>query len=189
MFEELINKLDARQQRLLVGGGLAMLVAVLFSYILLPQIKLYRQGLESRGVLEAAARQGQEVSLQLANLSTQVEDLNKQLHGDMANLPDQQLEAFVIGRLQGISWRNNVELLSIEPDTGESVQMFNESLFNVALSGDYRDLYAWLGNINEELGFVVIKEYEMQPVEDVAEDPRLAVNLTIASYRVAGEGS
>ena len=184
MFDELINKLDARQQRLLIGGGLAMMIAVLFSYILLPQIKLYRQGLESKSVLEAAAQQGQEVSLQLANLRGDVEALKRELHGDMANLPEQQLEAFVIGRLQGISWRNNVELLSIEPESGESVEMFNESLFNVALSGDYRDLYAWLGNINEELGFVVIKEYEMRPMEDVAEDPRLSVDLTIASYRV-----
>ena len=184
MFEQLISRLDARQQRLLVGGGLAMLVAALFSYVLLPPIKAYRQGLESKAVLEAAAQHGQEVSLQLENLRADVERLKRQLHGDMANLPEQQLEAFVIGRLQGISWRNNVELLSIEPESGESVEMFNESLFNVALSGDYRDLYAWLGNINEELGFVVIKEYEMQPMEDVAEDPRLSVELTIASYRV-----
>lgn len=186
MLEQMLEKLDPRQQRLLVGGGLAMLVALLFSYVLVPQMKLYTQGLESKSVLEAAARQGQEVSLQLENLRADVEDLKRQLHGDMANLAEQQLEAFVIGRLQGISWRNNVELLSIEPATGEAVQMFNESLFKVALSGDYRDLYAWLGNINEELGFVVIKEYEMQPVEDIPADPRLEVGLTIASYRVAG---
>jgi len=186
MISNPLEKLDPRQQRLLVGGGLALLVAVLFSYVLLPQVKLYRQGLESKGVLEAAARQGQEVSLQLETLRGDVEGLKRQLHGDMANLPEQQLEAFVIGRLQGISWRNNVELLSIEPGTGESVQMFNESLFKVALSGDYRALYTWLGDISEELGFVVIKEYEMRPVEDVAEDPRLTVALTIASYRVAG---
>ncbi len=185
MFHSLLDKLDARQLRLLVSCGFALLIAALFSYVLLPQIKLHKQGLESRSVLEAAARQGQEVSLQLENLRGDVEALNKRLHGDMANLPEQQLEAFVIGRLQGISWRNNVELLSIEPAKGESVQMFNESLFKVTISGDYRDLYAWLGNINEELGFVVIKEYEMRPVEDVAENAQLSVGLTIASYRVA----
>lgn len=184
MLQQLLEKLHPRQLRLLAGGVIASMIALLVSYLLMPQVKLYRQGQETKKALETTAEHGQQVSLQLENLRVDVEDLKRELHGDMANLPEQQLEAFVIGRLQGISWRNNVELLSIEPGSGESVQMFNESLFKVAVSGYYWDLYAWLGEINEELGFVVIKDYEMRPVEDVADNPRLAVGLTIASYRV-----
>jgi len=186
VINDLLNKLDARQRILLAGGSLALLMAGLFSYVLLPQIKVYRQSLESLAVLEGVASQGQAVSEQLERLSMEVNDLDQQLHGDMANLPEKQLESFVIGRLQTISWRNNVELVSIEPSLGETVQAFQESLFRVELGGSYFDLYGWLGEINEELGFVVIKEYEMQPVEDVAEDPNLAVTLTIASYRLMG---
>jgi type II secretory pathway component PulM len=184
MFNELINRLDARQQLLLAGGCLALLVASLFMYVLLPQIKTYRQSLESLEILEGVASQGQAVSQQLARLSAEVSDLDRQLHGDMANLPEEQLESFVIGRLQTISWRNAVELVSIEPSSGETVQAFQESLYRVELAGSYFDLYNWLGEINDELGFVVIKEYEMEPAEDVTIDPNLTVNLTIASYRL-----
>jgi type II secretory pathway component PulM len=183
MLADLPSRLDARQQRLLMGGGLVLSAAVLFSYVLLPPLKAYRSALEAREVLELSASQGQAVSQQLAGLQAEVEAVRRELHGDMANLPEKQLESFVIGRLQGISWRNNVELMSVEPAAGETVQMFSESLFKVTLSGDYFDLYGWLQDINTELGFVVIKEYEMRPLEDVPTNPRLAVNLTIASYR------
>jgi hypothetical protein len=184
MFEAVFNRLDARQQKLAVAGALALLAATLFTYALLPQIKLYRAAHESIAVLEAALEQGQDVGSQLRLLTAEVEGLERQLHGDMANLPEQQLEAFVIGRLQSVSWRNNVELVSIEPRAGEHVHMFSESLFRVALTGRYTDLYAWLVDTNAELGFIVIKEYEMRPLEDVAGDPLLTVGLTIASYRL-----
>ena len=184
MFQQFVDRLDARQLRLLIGGGLLLLIALLFSYILLPQMKAYQKALTSKTMLLNIASQGQAVSLQLQDMAAEVEALKKELHGDMANLPEKQLEAFVIGRLQTISWRNNVELLSIEPQAGETVQVFSESLFKVELAGNYFELFDWLGEINEQLGFVVIKEYQMQPIENVAENPRLTVNLTIASYRV-----
>jgi type II secretory pathway component PulM len=184
MFNELINRLDARQQLLLAGGSLALLVTALFMYVLLPQIKTYQKSLESLEILEGVASQGQAVSEQLAALTIEVASLDRQLHGDMANLPEEQLESFVIGRLQAISWRNAVELVSIEPSSGETVQVFQESLFRVELAGSYFDLYEWLREINDELGFVVIKEYQMEPAENVAINPNLVVNLTIASYRL-----
>ena len=184
MFQELLDKLDLRQQQLLAGGSLLLLAALLFSYVLLPEIKVYRASLGSRTVLEDIAGQGQAVSQQLENLAAEVEALEKQLHGDMANLPEKQLESFVIGRLQAISWRSNVELVSIEPSAGETIDVFQESLFKVEVSGAYFDLFDWLGEISGDLGFVVIKEYAMRPTEDVAKDPNLVVNLTIASYRL-----
>jgi len=185
MFEAIVNRLDARQQKLAAAGAITLLAAALFAYVLTPQIKLYRAAHESIAVLKAEVSQGRSVELQLELLKAEVESLQKQLHGDMANLPEQQLEAFVIGRLQSVSWRDNVELVSIEPRAGEDVHMFSESLFRVALTGRYADLYTWLVDINAELGFIVIKEYEMRPIEDVAGDPLLSVALTIASYRLS----
>ena len=186
MFRELVDKLEPRQQVMLAGGALLLLVAAIFSYVLLPQIKAYRAGLEARAVLADVAEQGLAVSQQLESLGLELEVLRKELHGDTANLPAEQLESFVIGRLQTISWRNDVELQSIEPAAGGTVQDFQESIFRVELSGKYRDLFSWLGELNDELGFVVIKEYQMRPIEDVAADPDLFVNLSIASYRLVG---
>lgn len=183
-FRDLIERLDARQQKLLAAAAVLLLIAAAFSYVLLPQIKAHRQAIGSKTVLEAAALQGHQVGMQLDALTAEVEALRKQLHGDMANLPEQQLEAFVVGRLQAISWRDNVELVSIAPQQGETVQMFSELQFNVSLTGRYVDLYTWLTDIQTELGFVVIKDYRMSVIEEVAGNPQLSVDLTIASYRL-----
>ena len=184
--QELLDRLDVRQRAMLAGGLVVLLIAALFSYVVLPRIKVYQQSAESRNLLQDVAVQGQAVSQQLTALAAVVQALERELHGDAANLPVEQLESFVIGRLQVISWRNDVELISIEPSAGETIQSFRESLFRVELSGSYFDLYAWLRELNDELGFVVIKEYEMRPIENVAEDPDLLVNLSIASYRLSG---
>ena len=180
-----LDQLDDRQQRLLGVGTLVLLITALFIYVLLPQLKAYTKAADARAVLVSAAQEGREVGAQLESLRTEVADLQKQLHGDMANLPPEEMEAYIIGRLQDVSWRNDVELVSVKPGSGERVQIFVESLFQVELVGDYFNLYAWLGDVAKELGFVVVKEYEMKPQQNVPDDPILNVRLTLASYRVA----
>ncbi len=170
--------------RLIALGAWLLLGAALFVYLVLPEIKSYRTAMTNREVLRDAAQAGEAVSSQLATLSDEIDDLERQRHGDTANLPEKQLESFVIGRLQNISWTNQVELVAVQPKMGETVQMFRESLFELELTGTYRDLFKWLADVSDELGFVVIKEYEMRPVEAEAADPRLSVELTLASYRV-----
>jgi len=117
-------------------------------------------------------------------LRTDVGVLERDLHGDMANLPPKQMEAYIIGRLQGISWRNDVQFIGVQPADGGLSEQFSELLFNVELQGQYFDVFAWLESVREELGFVVIKQFEMTPVnQSGAEAPELQVNLTMASYR------
>ena len=181
----LLDKLDRRQAALLGGGAFLLLIAALVSYVVWPTIKLYRTEAAALRVLEQAVLQGQGVGAELTRVEAEVAALDRTLHGDTANLPEKQFEAFVVGRLQTISWRNNVELLSVEPGAGDTIQTFKESLFEVELSGDYFDLFAWLNDIGHELGFVIVKEWEMRADEDVATNPRLAARLTIASYRIA----
>ena len=179
-----LERLDERQQRLLIVGAFVLLVAVCFAYVILPALKSYRQALTSMRVIESVVVNEQSMETELERLAAEVAALDRELHGDTANLAENQLEAFVVGRLQSISWRNGVELLSVEPRIGDTIQMFRESLFEIRLSGDYFALFAWLNNVRDELGFVVIKEYEMRPTEDVARDPTLEARLVVASYRV-----
>lgn len=182
---ELLDNLDERQLRLIALAIWGLLATAMVMYVVLPQVKSYRTATENRQVLRKAAQAGEAVSAQLDTLKGEIEGLQRRLHGDTANLPEKQLESFVIGRLQSISWTNQVELEVVEPRIGETVEMFRESLFEIELTGSYRGLFKWLADVGDELGFVVIKEYEMRPAEDEAVDPSLHVALTLASYRVA----
>ena len=101
----------------------------------------------------------------------------------MASLPEKEIEAHIVGKLQQISWQNNVQLIGVEPSAGDTVESFHEILFRVTLAGDYPDLYRWLREVSDELGFVLIKQYEMQTLDDVAKNPLLTVKLTMSTYR------
>ena len=116
-------------------------------------------------------------------LAEGLENLKYRLHGDMANLPVREVEAYIVGRLQRISWNNDVELVSVEPAAGERVQVFQEILFNVQLVGEYEVLYHWLWEARNELGFVVVKEYGLVRRDQVDDNPRLLADLSLASYR------
>ena len=82
-----------------------------------------------------------------------------------------------------MSWANDVELVSVEPAMGERVQIFRETLFKVRLIGEYSDLYRWLWEARSELGFVVVKEYELSRRDNDDETPRLLADVSLATYR------
>ena len=109
-------------------------------------------------------------------INAQVAKLSRELHGDMASLPERQMESFVIGRLQKVSWTTDVELISVEPGRGSQVQNFRESLFEVKLNAHYHDFFAWLQIVNDELGYVVVKKFDIRPNE--------RNSLTLVSYRM-----
>lgn len=158
-------------------------VTALATYAVWPEYRDHRKALATLRLLEGVVAKGDPLEREMADLQQRVESLNHRLHGDMVNLPVNQMESFIIGRLQGISWRNHVELLSVTPGSGGKVLMFDEVMFNVRVSGDYFDIYRWLMDMREELGYVVVKQFNIQPGPSGSEDRRLVATFTIVSYR------
>lgn len=178
-----VQRLDARSLNLLLGGITLVIATAMFSYLLWPQFKTYRAALESRDSLQSVVANDNKLIETLNSLRNEVRNLRQNLHGDLAALPTKEMQGYIIGRLQGISWRNKVEFLGMQPRQGEPIEKFQEILFDVQLLGDYFDLYNWLRDASKELGFVVIKQYQMTPVSPDAEHSLLGVKLTMAVYR------
>jgi hypothetical protein len=178
-----LQKLGAREFRFaLLGLGLVF-TSIAVSAALLPKVNEYRSTAKAVTVLEAAKENTGDLEQQLQDRRTKIEELKFRLHGDMANLPLKQVESYVIGRLQKISWRNDVELVSVKPATGQQVQIFSEVLFNIELVGEYDNIYRWLWDAKNELGFVVVKEYGMSRRDNVDDNPKLLAEVSLASYR------
>ncbi len=123
---------------------------------------------------------------QLSQRAMAVEQLRVKLNGSTSDLPLRETEAYIVGRLQNVSWRHQVELQSVEPVAGEDVGSFRALLFRVKLAGGYRQLYGWVSELREELGFFVVTEYRLQRSGDEAEEALLKAELTLAAYRDAG---
>ena len=181
--QELLQKMGLRELRLLVlGVGAVITVAVTTGFVV-PKAKALSAANREISVLEEAALDSAELDRHLQAQYENIEALKYRLHGDMANLPARQAEAYIIGRLQRISWNNDIELVSVEPAMGERVQIFQEMLFNVQLTGQYSDLYHWLWDARDELGFVVVKEYRLTRNGNEDDSPVLVADLSLASYR------
>lgn len=180
---ELLQKTEPRTLSLLMVSVTLLVIAALGSYVIWPQARDYRQSLNTLAVLEDVTSRGDSLEQEMATLKGNVAALDRELHGDMVNMPDNQMESFIIGRLQGISWRNNIELMRVTPGNGSTVNVFEEVLFDVHVLGDYFDLYNWLQDLSEELGFVVVKKFDMQPAPGSDVGERIRAQFTIVSYR------
>jgi len=167
---------------LLLGLG-AVVIAAAVVGVVVPNVKALRVVNNEVRILEEAGRDAAELEHHLQIQRDKIEELKYRLHGDMANLPVRQVEAYIIGRLQRVSWNNSVELVSVEPAMGDRVQIFQEMLFNVQLVGQYEDLYRWLLEAREDLGYVVVKEYELKRQDNKDSEPQLLAALSLASYR------
>lgn len=181
--QELLQKFSLRELRLALVGLGAIIIVALAAGVLMPKIKTAMAANREITVLEEAAQDGAELDRHLAEQRAAIEDLRYRLYGDMASLPVRQVEAYIIGRLQRVSWNNDVQLVSVEPATGDRVQIFQEMLFNVQLVGQYNDLYKWLWEARNDLGYVVVKEYSMTRHDNVDDQPLLLADLSLASYR------
>ena len=155
------------------------------TYLLWPQIKQYRELNLTHTMLDQAAVSGDSLEQQLAQVDAEVERLSRELHGDMARLPVRQMESYIIGRLQKVSWATDVELVSVQPGLGRQVQNFRESLFEVNLRAGYHDFFEWLQIVRHELGYIVVKRFEINHSDsEVVDDPKLNLVLTLVSYRL-----
>ena len=181
---DLLKKLDNRQLALIGLSATTVVLAALVTYGFWPKTQELQTLIETRNVMTQVTLNEASSETEIVRLSDELKTLRHRLQGDMANLPLREMEAFIIGRLQSISWRNDIILVGVEPATGESVEMYREVLFRVELSGDYFDLLDWLADVSAELGFVVIKEFQLNVAETNPKNPRLTTRLLIAAYRV-----
>lgn len=178
-----LQKMDPRTASLAMVGTTLLVLAVLVVYVVLPEFRDYRKSLTTLEVLERVTNNGDDLQQEMDSLQQQADALIQRLHGDMINMPVNQMEAFIIGRLQGISWRNNMVLQTVTPGKGDVVRMFEEVLFDVEVSGEYFDLFAWLQDLSEELGYVVVKHFSIAMENNKDSNTRLNARFTIVSYR------
>ncbi len=179
----ILTKISLREIRLLFLGAGAVSFSLISLTFVVPNANSLRQTIREVTTLQTIAQDGDSLSAQLARQHESNDEIQYKLQGDMANLPIRQVEAYIIGRLQHVSWNNEIELVSVAPATGDRLQIFQEMLFNVQLAGQYEDLYRWLLEAREELGFVVVKEYTLTRQDAADQQPRLLANLSLATYR------
>lgn len=180
--ERYLERIDPRQLRLLLSGGLLLALALFFS-LLWPQIKRYQALRQSHEILLQASTDHAGLAQQVNALRADIAQLHHRLHGGMADLPLAQVESHVIGLLQQLCWRHHLELTSVTPRPGETVSVFRETVLDLEVRGDYLDFFNLLRDMRDELGFLVVKQYEIAPIAPDQAPPQLDVKFQIVAYR------
>ncbi|WP_107852718.1 type 4a pilus biogenesis protein PilO [Oceanimonas marisflavi] len=178
-----LNPHHARTLLLAMAGGGLLLLVTLFTYLLLPELKRYGMAQDTLMLPNSTPAETRQLDNQLAQLRTEVETLRHTIHGDMAQRPTRQLGSYIIESLQNLSWHNRMQLTSLVPRSGSRIDVFQELIFDIELTGSYMDFYRWIHELNDQLGFVVISSFDMRPVRTQEDDTRIDIKLTLVAYK------
>jgi hypothetical protein len=187
MMQATLQHLDPRSLRLILTLVGAVLAAALLVYVLKPQYLSYRQGAASRHLLENLVGDEVQLNRDIAGARVDIEGLRRKLQGDVGDVPMNQMESYLIGRLQGVSLDANVELVAVKPGHATRVLGFDEMAFEVEVRGQYPALYAWLGELVEKLGFILVQRYDIAPLSGNKDADQLRMQLTMVFYRAIRE--
>lgn len=178
-----LKQIDSRSLALATAGGALLILAALVLYLLMPEVKRYLAAKDTLTLLESSPGQGQEIGIQISQIRQEIDALEKEIHGDTAQLPAKQLESHIIESLQNISWHNQMQLTSLVPRKGNRIDMFQELIFDIELNGLYMDFFSWVSELHKQLGFVVISQFNIRPVNAQDENTRVQIKLTMIAYK------
>ncbi len=165
--------------RLLMGAALVGL-AVFVGWALglkEPLTELQRQ----REILareQSAAEEG--LPAQIAAARARVQALEERLRTQAPTLPPSETASRIIGRLGQISERHGVSLVGVNPGQARATATYRELSFKLDARGSYRQLSAWLPDVQAALAPMVITRFELNA-------PRPGVPLE-ASVRISAYG-
>ena len=178
---------DPRELNTLSLCLIAIVLVALGVYAVKPFWLSYQGNSDKLALLRSSQTLSTSPTAASHGLKQEIARLEGVIDGDRRNLPSKEIESFVIGRLQTIAWRHALQLTSIEPSRGELTDDYQELLFQVTLSGGYFELGRWLHDLHRELGFVVVREFQLSENGGSARDPLLDARFLLSSYRIQSE--
>lgn len=180
---EALKQLPARS--LLVLGwssvGLTLLACALYG--VLPAWKAYRKAAALHDTLSAYALSDVDLTEQITARTRENQALKQKLVGDIGLMPANQLQTYVIDKLQSICWDTGMEMQSVQPASEGKTENFIVVQFNIELVGEYLNWFSWLKKMRNELGFLVIQSYDIKVLTPGESEPQLGFNLKVAAYR------
>jgi hypothetical protein len=162
---------------------LALVAGVMYGF--LPRWRDYQKSAALQSVLSEYAAGDTDLAQQIAKHSLENEALKQRLLGDIGRLPPKQLQAYVIGKLQALSWQTGMEMVAIKPAAEGKVENFRALEFEVELTGDFFDWFAWMKKMRDDLGFITVQGYDIRTLNLTEANPNLGITLKITAYRAA----
>ena len=185
MIREQLTDIEPASLRLILA-----MVAVVFAtgvtlYLIKPQYLDFRDKRVSFQMLHNQIDDQTQLQQAIDQERTHIRALQLQLHGEAGNMPVNEMESYLVGRLQELAWDAGIELVGVRPGAAKRIMEFEEISFKVDVVGEYRNLYRWLDSIDDVLGFMLVTNYEISLSNRKSDSTDLKMHVTIVFYRSA----
>lgn len=173
-----------RRDFVIVTGLLVFGVAALLgTFVLKPAWESYYEVSHSRDLLVGVIGGNARLDDTIVELQQETRRLRARIYGDVERLPVSEMEAYIMGKLQQVSWNHQIELSGVTPREGDEIDIFQGFVFEIQMVARFFDLVNWLGEIQHDLGFAVLENFTLTADTHDEPDPKLNVRVTITSYR------
>ena len=156
-------------------------------YLVKPQFLDFRDRRVSYEILHNQIDDPAQLQKAIDQERAQIRELQLQLHGEAGNTPVNEMESYLVGRLQELAWDAGIELIGVRPGTAKRIMAFEEISFEVDVQGEYINLYQWLDEIGDALGFMLVTNYEIRLASRKSHSTDLSMHVTIVFYRATDQ--
>ena len=185
MMREQLTAVEPASLRLILVLAAVVTVTGIALYLVKPQYLDFRDNRVSFQMLRSQIDDQAQLQQAIDRERERIRELQLQLHGEAGNLAVNEMESYLVGRLQGLAWDAGIELVGVRPGPAKRIMEFEEISFEVDVKGEYRNLYRWLDSIGEALGFMLVTNYEISRSGRQSNATELDMQVTIVFYRAA----
>jgi Tfp pilus assembly protein PilO len=178
-----LARLPPRQLNLLLGGAVAVVFALLWTFGLRAPLAATRIQQTERARLELGAGEPARAAQQLAVLAAQVGMLERAL-GQAGTRGRDEIQLRLIGEVDRAARRRQVHLRSAAPGPARNLASFVELPIEVEAAGAYPALVEWMTDIERLPAAPAIVSFDIRPGE--AGRPRI-IRLRLAAYLATGD--
>ena len=184
-YMESLKHVEPRMLSLIIGMLVALIITAISIYGIKPHYKQYTKNLSSLLLLNNQVDDPELIQVSIDDQRLEIQQLKLKLNGEAGDMPANEMESYMIGRLQNLSWDAGVQLISVRPGVAKQVLNFDEISFEVNVWGDYRSLYAWLNKLSSNLGFLMVSKYNIRSISQKSFENTLDMSVTLIFYRAA----
>jgi len=185
MIREPLIGIEPRSLQLILAMVAVLITTAVGLYMIKPQYLEFRDRRVSFEMLQNQIDDQAQLQAAIDEERSQIRALTLQLHGEAGNMPVNEMESYLVGRLQELAWDAGIDLVGVRPGPAKRIMEFEEISFEVDVAGEYRSLYRWLDSIGDALGFMLVTNYEISLSGRNSSNTELNMHVTIVFYRTA----
>lgn len=184
MVDQITKQLEPRSIYLLLISSILLILLGSYFYV-------FKKGLSEFDTRQTQIEQFKDERVNDIGLDSDIEkiqmdisSLSQFLKHDSTNIDSNILESHIIETLDQIAGYHDIKLSSVKPGHKNEVLMFTELPFHIDVSGDYKNLYSWLQQVEQKLEPLIVKTFVIKGRADDIDIQDMS--LTIVSYHYNG---